>query len=65
MYAHRYNEDGSWDSICKKCFQTAAHVLSDGTEAELSAFEASHHCEEPRESLPKELSPLLPIFFPR
>jgi hypothetical protein len=40
-YPHRRNRDGTWDSICKKCFLTVAHCK---TESELAASEKTHVC---------------------
>jgi hypothetical protein len=43
FYPHRRNGDGTFDSICPKCFITVAH--SD-VEAELLAYDRVHVCEE-------------------
>jgi hypothetical protein len=40
-YAHRPNNDGSYDSICTACFATVASVSD---EAELMRHEQSHVC---------------------
>ena len=40
-YSHRINPDGTWDSICKKCFMTIAHG---STEIELADSETTHIC---------------------
>jgi hypothetical protein len=42
MFAHRYNPDGTSDSICSKCFQTIATVRD---KAELAEIEGQHLCE--------------------
>ena len=42
-YAHRLNDDGSFDSICLHCFQTIATAE---TEEELNGSEDSHKCSE-------------------
>ncbi len=41
-FPHRKNTDGTYDSICLKCFLTIATV---GREAELQLLETSHVCE--------------------
>ena len=41
-FSHRRNADGSFDSICRKCFRTAASSLS---EPELEAGEKEHNCD--------------------
>ena len=41
-YPHRVNLDGSWDSICARCFLTVAHCE---TESELAASEQKHVCD--------------------
>ena len=40
-YAHRLNEDGTFDSICLHCFQTVTTATS---EPELVFGEAQHVC---------------------
>jgi hypothetical protein len=40
-FAHRHNSDGTWDSICPKCFFT---IATEGTEEELLTYEARHDC---------------------
>jgi hypothetical protein len=42
-YPHRLNRDGTWDSICKKCFHTIANCK---TERELADFEKAHVCNQ-------------------
>jgi hypothetical protein len=42
-FAHRYNPDGTIDSICKICFMT---VSTAETPDDLKALEFSHACEE-------------------
>ena len=41
-FAHRHNSDGSYDSICTKCYATAA---SAGGEEALSSPESAHVCD--------------------
>lgn len=41
-YAHRYNRDGTTDSICKECFMTVAKAI---WEADLERAERVHQCE--------------------
>jgi hypothetical protein len=41
-YPHRLNRDGSFDSICLKCFATVANTE---TETELKAREKIHICD--------------------
>jgi hypothetical protein len=40
-FPRRVNRDGSYDSICLKCFATVATTR---TEIELAAFDAIHAC---------------------
>jgi hypothetical protein len=42
-FRHRENEDGSWDSICMRCYLTAAHSYA---EQQLHSVESGHHCGE-------------------
>jgi hypothetical protein len=42
-FRHRENQDGSWDSICLRCYLTAAHSYA---EQPLTAVESQHHCDE-------------------
>jgi hypothetical protein len=42
-FRHRENLDGTWDSICMRCYATAAHSHR---EMLLSAAESEHHCDE-------------------
>jgi hypothetical protein len=42
-FRHRENLDGSWDSICLRCYATAAHTYG---ERLLDAAEQGHHCDE-------------------
>jgi len=42
-FRHRENQDGSWDSICMRCYLTAAHSYG---EQPLAAVESGHHCDE-------------------
>jgi hypothetical protein len=42
FYPHRRNKDGTFDSICLKCFLTIAHTA---TEVELLAYDSEHICK--------------------
>jgi hypothetical protein len=42
LYAHRRNEDGSHDSICRACF---AAVVRHKPESELAEYEKAHECD--------------------
>ena len=41
-FAHRENQNGSFDSICKRCYATIATSLR---EAELEKWEEHHKCD--------------------
>ena len=41
-FAHRHNQDGTWDSICPKCFFI---VATEKTEKGLLPHEQNHDCE--------------------
>ena len=41
-FSHRLNRDGSFDSICLKCFATVANTR---TETELTAHDKIHICD--------------------
>lgn len=41
LYAHRRNEDGSYDSICRVCF---AAVVRSKPESDLAQYEETHGC---------------------
>ena len=41
LYPHRQNEDGTFDSICRKCFLTVARSSA---EIGLKRDEAAHVC---------------------
>jgi hypothetical protein len=41
-FSHRFNQDGSIDSICRRCFATVATVKS---ESELKRPEKDHVCD--------------------
>jgi hypothetical protein len=43
IYPHRRNKNGSYDSICLRCFATVAHT---NTEIELLAHESIHACDQ-------------------
>lgn len=59
-FRHRENEDGSWDSICLRCYLTAAHSYA---EKPLNSVEARHHCDETswllRESAQESSQPMI------
>jgi len=40
-FAHRHNFDGTWDSICPKCFYT---IATEATEEGLLMHERRHDC---------------------
>jgi hypothetical protein len=42
-FRHRNNLDGTWDSICMRCYATAAHSHE---QASLERAELRHHCDE-------------------
>jgi len=42
-FRHRHNRDGSWDSICMKCFLTVETAMQ---EEDLAGAERSHDCAE-------------------
>jgi hypothetical protein len=42
-FRHRENLDGTWDSICMRCYGTAAHSHE---RASLGSVELQHHCNE-------------------
>ena len=54
-FRHRENLDGTWDSICMRCYATAAHSHE---QRSLESVELRHHCDE-RSWLYKE-----PVGFP-
>jgi hypothetical protein len=41
-FAHRHNLDGSWDSICTKCFLT---IATERSEDRLLMHEHCHDCD--------------------
>jgi hypothetical protein len=41
QFAHKFNRDGSVDSICPVCFET---IATEGNEADLIAPEEIHRC---------------------
>lgn len=57
LFAHRLNEDGSYDSICRVCF---AAVVRSKPESELAQYEETHDCQpdflEERENEPAGIS---------
>ena len=42
QFVHRFNEDGTIDSICRDCFMTVATALS---ESALEHEERKHNCD--------------------
>ena len=42
-FRHRHNRDGTWDSICLKCYLTAETAMQ---EEDLVGAERSHNCAE-------------------
>jgi hypothetical protein len=42
IFPHRHNSDGSYDSICTRCFATVATAQN---ESELAFHESAHVCE--------------------
>jgi hypothetical protein len=42
LYAHRRNEDGSYDAICRTCFAALARRKP---ESELAKYEKAHICD--------------------
>jgi len=42
-YPHRKNKDGTYDSICTRCFATVARTYS---EAALAEHDKKHVCEQ-------------------
>lgn len=42
-FYHRQNHDGTWDSICMKCFLT---VTTAPKEEDLESSEERHDCQE-------------------
>ena len=42
-FPHRLNRDGSFDSICLRCFATVANAA---TETELTAHDQNHICDQ-------------------
>ncbi len=42
FFPHRHNKDGSFDSICTKCFATIASAQID---AELAVYDRKHVCD--------------------
>jgi hypothetical protein len=50
-FSHRFNRDGTVDSICHSCFMTVATATH---EAELENYEQNHLCD-PRDKLRSEV----------
>jgi hypothetical protein len=50
-FPHRTNPDGTFDSICPKCFVTVANAIH---EMDLARFERCHVCERTGITLPRE-----------
>ena len=53
-FRHRENLDGSWDSICLRCYATAAHSYG---ERLLAEPEQGHCCDESRWFFKQPLPP--------
>jgi hypothetical protein len=53
LFAHRLNEDGSYDSICRVCF---AAVVRSKPESELAQYEKAHDCESDFLAEPRQMS---------
>jgi len=47
-FRHRRNKDGSWDSICEKCFLTVALSAKAWDLKALEEAEAEHICNMPK-----------------
>jgi hypothetical protein len=60
IYVHRRNNDGSFDSICRTCFQTVARTTD---EAMLAEHEDNHSYEHPFLAERGALSPITSGFF--
>ena len=43
LFPHRQNRDGSYDSICPRCYRTISNRM---TEAELARDEFRHICDD-------------------
>jgi hypothetical protein len=43
-FQHFHNQDGSWDSICMRCFETAARA---NNESDLALAAQDHSCTPP------------------
>jgi hypothetical protein len=43
FYPHRQNRDGSFDSICPKCFTTVANAKE---VTQLNSYQKEHICDE-------------------
>ena len=41
LYTHRRNDDGSYDSICRACFESVARSLP---ESKVARYEKAHEC---------------------
>ncbi len=60
-FRHRKNQDGSWDSICLRCYLTAAHSYS---EKPLLSVETGHHCDESNWLFKEATNPSPPLPSP-
>jgi hypothetical protein len=49
-FPHRLNQNGTFDSICPKCFVTVANAIH---EADLARFERCHVCDRTGTTVPK------------
>jgi hypothetical protein len=50
-FPHRQNKNGTFDSICPKCFLTVANAIQ---EVDLVRFEKCHVCDHTGTTVPKE-----------
>lgn len=53
-FRHRENLDGSWDSICLRCYATAVHSYDEGL---LADAEQEHCCEDAHWFFKQPLAP--------
>lgn len=59
IFAHRQNQDGSWDSICRGCIRI---VATRKNRKQLSESEKNHDCKLLQEAISREEIPtVLPM----
>jgi hypothetical protein len=58
LFAHRRNDDGSYDSICRACF---AAIVRSKPEYQLAQYEQAHDCESDFLAEPGQMSPAEPF----